>query len=517
MFEAEDRLCCLRQGGRLLERYVGEFLELSNRVSWHDAALGACFQLGLDETTIRCDLPVSDFPLIELINLVLYLNGSDWEVEECKSHNHPASPENCRASPIHPMPGPSTYLASGYGHPHSLVFPRARKWASNSADLGGESTGPVINICLVSAEIRPPSPGPSSQIRPYPQPRKTIRGSSKPAAVRGPRKPAAIRGSFTPAVRGPRKPAAVRGSSSHAAVCGQSRPACSEYGKPACSEYGKPACSEYGKPACGSCGKPAGRGSFQASDSALQSPLLNSALQSPFLDSALQSPFLDSTLQSGPKSPHFQSGPKSPRFQSGPKSLRLQSTPLLSPRKFWGGGVVGLQPEKPGRGLGLGFHHGLPSPRIRHGRLSSLTRHGRPSSPLRHGSRNGRHPGGRLSPGPWRPPERPPPPHWMLYGAGTRLPEGGRIVRDPSQFLSPPSSVTSSDMHQIPVTIIAIHPSSDSPHLSSAINSPHKSQLLPVPSRPVYRSLPRTNKTQCALTCVYLPFSSPSILLRHPI
>ncbi len=33
-----------------------EFLELSNRVSWHDAALGACFQLGLDDDTIRCDL-----------------------------------------------------------------------------------------------------------------------------------------------------------------------------------------------------------------------------------------------------------------------------------------------------------------------------------------------------------------------------------------------------------------------------------------------------------------------------
>ncbi len=439
MFEAEDRLCCLRQGGRLLERYVGEFLELSNRVSWHDAALGACFQLGLDETTIRCDLPVSDFPLIELINLVLYLNGSDWEVEECKSHNHPASPENCRASPIHPMPGPSTYLASGYGHPHSLVFPRACKWASNSADLGGESTGPVINICLVSAEIRPPSPGPSSQIRPYPQPRKTIRGSSKPAAVRGPRKPAAIRGLFTPAVRGPRKPAAVRGSSSHAAVCGQSRPAC--------SEYGKPACSEYGKPACGSCGKPAGRGSFQASDSALQSPLLNSALQSPLLDSALQSPFLDSALQSGPKSPHFQSGPKSPRFQSGPKSLRLQSTPLLSPRKFWGG-VVGLQPERPGRGLGprprRRFRHGLPSPRIRHGRLSSLTRHGRPSSPLRHGSRNGRHPGGRLSPGPWRPPERPPPSPLDVVWCGD-APSGGGAYCQGSFSVS----VTSVISHQL--------------------------------------------------------------------
>ncbi len=53
-----------------------EFLELSYRVSWQDAALGACFQMGLDEDTIRCDLSTCDFPLVELINLILYLNGS---------------------------------------------------------------------------------------------------------------------------------------------------------------------------------------------------------------------------------------------------------------------------------------------------------------------------------------------------------------------------------------------------------------------------------------------------------
>ncbi len=63
-----------------------EFLELPYQVSWHDAALGACFQLGLDENTIRCDLPTYDFSLIELINLVLYLNGSNSQVEEIKEN-----------------------------------------------------------------------------------------------------------------------------------------------------------------------------------------------------------------------------------------------------------------------------------------------------------------------------------------------------------------------------------------------------------------------------------------------
>lgn len=62
------------------------FLELSNRVSWHDAALGACFLLGLDDKVIRCNLPVCDFPLSELITLVLFLNGSDFEVKEVKEH-----------------------------------------------------------------------------------------------------------------------------------------------------------------------------------------------------------------------------------------------------------------------------------------------------------------------------------------------------------------------------------------------------------------------------------------------
>ncbi len=69
---AEDQLWCLRQGGRSLERYVEEFLELPYWVCWHNAALGACFQMGLDEETIRCDLPTCDFPLVELIYLILY-------------------------------------------------------------------------------------------------------------------------------------------------------------------------------------------------------------------------------------------------------------------------------------------------------------------------------------------------------------------------------------------------------------------------------------------------------------
>ncbi len=81
MIEAEDQLWSLRQSGQSLERYVEEFLELSHQVSWYDVVLGVCFQVGLDEDTIRCDLLTCEFPLVELINLILYLNGSNLEVQ----------------------------------------------------------------------------------------------------------------------------------------------------------------------------------------------------------------------------------------------------------------------------------------------------------------------------------------------------------------------------------------------------------------------------------------------------
>ncbi len=104
MTTAEDALWELRQVGLKLERYVKEFLKLSNQVSWQDAALGACFHLGLDDDTIHCDLPNSDFPLIELINLMLFLNGSDSEVEIILESRHPAPDGTRCAFPAHPKP-----------------------------------------------------------------------------------------------------------------------------------------------------------------------------------------------------------------------------------------------------------------------------------------------------------------------------------------------------------------------------------------------------------------------------
>ncbi|KAL0151375.1 hypothetical protein M9458_053369, partial [Cirrhinus mrigala] len=116
MITAEEALLGLRQGGRRLERYVEEFLELANQLSWHDAALGACFQLGLDNETIRYDLPMCEYPLIELINLVLYLNGSKFEVEEIREDymsRRPAPSGTRRVVLALTSPGTPTYRTNG--------------------------------------------------------------------------------------------------------------------------------------------------------------------------------------------------------------------------------------------------------------------------------------------------------------------------------------------------------------------------------------------------------------------
>ncbi len=146
MTSAEDGLCGLRQGGRWLERYVEEFLELSNRVSWHVAALGACFLLGLDDEVIRCDLPVGDFPLIELINLIFFLNGSDEEVEEIPRPHHPTPAGTRCISPAHPTPRHSAYLSNGSRLPNPKDPP-----------------------CLLSSSILlSPEPPPSAKPSPVP-------------------------------------------------------------------------------------------------------------------------------------------------------------------------------------------------------------------------------------------------------------------------------------------------------------------------------------------------------------
>ncbi len=173
MTTAEDELWELRQGGWGLERYVEEFLELSNRVSWHDASLGTCFHLGLNDKTIRCELPTGSYPLIELINLVLFLNGSDREVETVTKSCHPAPAGTSSASPAHPMPRTSAYLSNCSPHlpdsedsPSSPLVPSSSSSSplvpssSSSSPLVLSSSSSSPLVLPSSSSLVPPSSSP---------------------------------------------------------------------------------------------------------------------------------------------------------------------------------------------------------------------------------------------------------------------------------------------------------------------------------------------------------------------
>ncbi|ROL52779.1 hypothetical protein DPX16_21205 [Anabarilius grahami] len=56
---------------------------------WPDACLNALFLEGLDESTIRCDEPDDNVSLKEIINSILYLNGSKFVVDEVPEITRP--------------------------------------------------------------------------------------------------------------------------------------------------------------------------------------------------------------------------------------------------------------------------------------------------------------------------------------------------------------------------------------------------------------------------------------------
>ncbi|KAL0193409.1 hypothetical protein M9458_011705, partial [Cirrhinus mrigala] len=173
---AEDKLWGLRQAGRRLERYVEEFLELANQLSWHNAALGACFQLGLDHKTIRCDLPMCEYPLIELINLILYLNGSYFKVikEEIKEDYkscRPAPSKACRVMPAPSSLGTPTYCTNGSDRMPNSKYPG--NILSTALILSPEPS--------VSQQDPEPSQSPPRLVNPEPGP--TADGEPEPRAT----------------------------------------------------------------------------------------------------------------------------------------------------------------------------------------------------------------------------------------------------------------------------------------------------------------------------------------------
>ncbi|ROJ25359.1 Paternally-expressed gene 3 protein [Anabarilius grahami] len=129
-----ERLASLFQVGRSLERYVEEFVELVFLTNWSDARLNALFLDGLDVDTIRFDEPEDSFSLSETINLILYLNGSDFFVEEVQDvcPSRPVPPETQVARPVGQSPSSSACPSSGLLScstldPHSSAGSRKRR------------------------------------------------------------------------------------------------------------------------------------------------------------------------------------------------------------------------------------------------------------------------------------------------------------------------------------------------------------------------------------------------------
>lgn len=74
----------------------------------------------------------SSLALVDYINYVIWLNGSDFMVDEIREDNikdHQVPSQKYLGAPAHPKPAtePSTSLNSGTILPIAPVFPRAQK------------------------------------------------------------------------------------------------------------------------------------------------------------------------------------------------------------------------------------------------------------------------------------------------------------------------------------------------------------------------------------------------------
>ncbi|ROL55361.1 hypothetical protein DPX16_4829 [Anabarilius grahami] len=162
---ASDRLCGFRQDSRSLERYVEEFVELAYLANWPDACLNACFLAGLDEDTNRFKEPACNFSLVEAINLILFLNCSDFVIEEVLDQScnpRPVPTETQAAWPVRQSPLSSSYPSSGHS-PGVLPDPKTPmadekssagpRWSKRKKKATKQSQSPDF-----SASVQPQSP-----------------------------------------------------------------------------------------------------------------------------------------------------------------------------------------------------------------------------------------------------------------------------------------------------------------------------------------------------------------------
>ncbi len=433
MTTAEDELWELRQGGWGLERYVEEFLELSNRVSWHDASLGTCFHLGLNDKTIRCELPTGSYPLIELINLVLFLNGSDREVETVPKSCHPAPAGTSSASPAHPMPRTSAYLSNCSPHlpdsedsPSSPLVPSSSSSSplvpssSSSSPLVLSSSSSSPLVLPSSSSLVPPSSFPlvpsSSALTERPQVPLGLlvdyegmvwSRAPEPAPRQRPPVPAPLQRPPVPAPRQrPPVPAPHQRPPVPAPRLRPPVPAPRLRPPVPAPRLRPPVPAPRQHPPVVAPRKLSPSFPLVLSSSALSERPRDAALPerppvpvpsgSPEpLPVPSGSPEPLPVPSSSPELLPFPSGSPEPLATTPPKSLHVMKS---LPKKILGGGATrhGGRPSSPlhhgllsprihpGHPSSL-LRHGLPSPRIHHGHPSSRIHHGHPSSPIRHG------------------------------------------------------------------------------------------------------------------------------------
>ncbi|KAL0195071.1 hypothetical protein M9458_008643, partial [Cirrhinus mrigala] len=178
MFWAEEILFNIQEAERPLEHCVEDFLSVVHLVSWNDAMINACFQMGLNDDKF-CSITPDDCckPKAEFINYVFALCNSNYYVNVEDSNLPPI----CKhaAAPAHHQPVSSTCCSN------------------ELAPSGPPSLTPVL---LSSSLILSPEPAASSRT-----PAAAAAGSRTRTAARS-QTPATAR-SQTPAAAHSRTPA----------------------------------------------------------------------------------------------------------------------------------------------------------------------------------------------------------------------------------------------------------------------------------------------------------------------
>ncbi len=144
-----EKLLTITQDGCSIESYVEEFLHLAHHVHWNDDTLKIVFWSGLNNHLFLLAPPATTpGSLAQYIDYVLNLAGSSFTVEEVPVSQPPSTAKS--------------------------VYPLARKWASNSADLRAKVLDPSFTSVRSALKSFPHLPS---------QPPPAVKSESPPSAA----------------------------------------------------------------------------------------------------------------------------------------------------------------------------------------------------------------------------------------------------------------------------------------------------------------------------------------------